>query len=565
MLDSDSIEESKPNKNYLLDTLRAPLGRCFGAVGKFVRYIGPGLMVSVAYMDPGNFSSSIASARFQYKLLFSLMISNLMAGFMQIQACKLGICTGQNLATNCRKHLPRYMNAVVYAFAEISIIATDVAEIIGTAIAFNILFGIPLLGGVLLTIVDVLFVIIAYRPDGPPLLLRMFEGFVSLLVLATVVCFTIELANVSNDTDWPAVARGFLPSKEIFSSTQGLYLSAALLGSNLMPHSLYLGSGVVQARMKDYDEKHGYYEPSKAEPRTSKLFCFPSGKERNTDNAHSNLADDATQPEKSDYQPSMGAIKSTMNYTIAELVVSLIAVALFVNAAILIVAGTALSKPMDDDGDGDLENADLFTLHYLLSSNLSKTAGTIFALALLFSGLCGGTVVTVAGQMIMEGHVKMSIPPGLKRILTRIVSITPCIIVVMRSGREGLSGVLNGSQVVLSMLLPFVSAPLIWLTCNKDIMRVKVGVVDEDSESSSSSQIELQEMENGNEEAGAYQPLSSTAGNNGVHNDVENGTIYKDMSNGRVTSILSVAIWAIISILNFWLLASAALGNDVPM
>lgn len=517
---------------------------------KFFRYVGPGLMVSVAYMDPGNFSSSIASARFQYKLLFSLIVSNIMAGFLQIEACKLGICTGQNLATNCRRHLPRQLNYLVYVFAEISVIATDVAEIIGTAIALNILFSIPLLAGVLLTTVDVLFVIMAYRPNGPPLLLRLFEGFVSVLVLATVICFAIELANVAGDTNWGSVVRGFFPSKEIFSNTDGLYLSAALLGSNLMPHSLYLGSGVVQPRMKDYDRRHGHYvAPSrKTEPKS--MFNFLWWKKTSIPDEASASTDSLDEGDQ--YTPSIEAINSTMSYTIAELIVSLVTVALFVNAAILIVAGTALSTPRDDDADGALENADLFTLHQLLSSHLSEAAGTIFALALLFSGLCGGTVVTIAGQMIMEGHAKVSMPPGLKRILTRMVSITPCIIVVCKGGREGLSSVLNFSQVVLSMLLPFVSAPLIWFTCSKQIMRVKVGSVPNELEASSSEDIELHDL---NTNDGEYVILG----------DDGEDLIYRDMSNGRGTAIMSFVIWAVISILNFWLLASMALGKDVPM
>ncbi len=540
---------------------------------KFMKYIGPGLMVSVAYMDPGNFSSSIASARFQYKLLFSLLVSNIMAGILQIQACKLGICTGQDLATNCRKHLPKYLNYIIYVFAEISVIATDVAEIIGTAIAFNILFNIPLLWGVLLTTIDVLVVVMAYRPNGPPLVLRLFEGFVSLLVLLTVICFAIELSNVSHDTNWGSVVRGFLPSKEIFSNTEGLYLSAALLGSNLMPHSLYLGSGVVQLRMKDYDVKHGFYTMPKRTAQQKSIFCYPSKRERISKEEESientsGITEPVASADSDDYTPSIGAVETTMNYTICELIVSLITVALFVNAAILIVAGTALSKPRDDDGDGDLENADLFTLHYLLSSHLSETAGTIFALALLFSGLCGGTVVTMAGQMIMEGHAKLSMPPGLKRILTRIVSITPCIIVVIKDGREGLSSVLNGSQVVLSMLLPFVSAPLIYLTCNKKIMRVRIGK-SSDLSGDNSSEVELQNMSQ-NDEVDDLDPELDITGGSGHYDELpsESGgeqMIYKDMSNGRVSSILSFIVWLFISILNFWLLASMAMGKNVPM
>ena len=563
----------KPKDSRLLVGLRAVRSTTIHlskVAFKFMKYIGPGLMVSVAYMDPGNFSSSIASARFQYKLLFSLLVSNVMAGIMQIQACKLGICTGQDLATNCRKHLPKYLNYIIYVFAEISVIATDVAEIIGTAIAFNILFNIPLFWGVLLTTIDVLVVIMAYRPNGPPLVLRLFEGFVSLLVLLTVACFVIELSKVSHDTNWGSVARGFLPSKDIFSNTEGLYLSAALLGSNLMPHSLYLGSGVVQSRMKDYDVKHGLYTMPKQNSRQNAIFCYPSKREKVSKEEEvientSGLSESTVSADSTDYTPSIGAVETTMNYTIGELIVSLIVVALFVNAAILIIAGTALSKPRDDDGDGDLENADLFTLHYLLSSHLSQTAGTIFALALLFSGLCGGTVVTMAGQMIMEGHAKLSMPPGLKRILTRIVSITPCIIVVIKSGREGLSSVLNGSQVILSMLLPFVSAPLIYLTCNKKIMRVRVGK-SYGTSSEDSSEMELQNMsgqqdtdqeQNRHANSGRYDELPT--GNN------DNHEVYKDMSNGKVSGIISFIVWLFISILNFWLLASLAVGKNVPL
>ncbi|OBA17712.1 uncharacterized protein OGAPODRAFT_98471 [Ogataea polymorpha] len=470
---------------------------------RFVKFIGPGLMVSVSYMDPGNFSSSISSAQFQYKLLFSLIVSNMMAGFMQILASKLGICTGQDLAANCRQHLPKYVNFVIYIFAELAVAATDMAEIIGTAIAFNILFGLPLLGGVMLTTLDVLFVLLAYRPNGPLVVVQIFEAAVGCLVLGTVVCFIVELVNVSPTTNWGSVFRGFLPSKEVFTNTKGLYLTAALLGSNLMPHSLYLGSGVVQARMKAFDIKHS---------------------------------------QDLRYIPSMEAINGTMSYIISEMVISLITVALFVNSSILIVAGTALSQPMDDDGDGDLENADLFTLHYLLSSQLSKAAGTVFALALLCSGLCGGTVVTIASQQIMEGHVRISMHPALKRIITRIIAITPCIAVVTTQGREGLSKVLNATQVVLSLLLPFISAPLVYLTCKKSIMRVLISGTEPTQEA---------------EENIAMDYDSSQL------DDTTDLPKYKDMSNNIVTAVAGVIVWLVISLMNFWLLISMAMGKDV--
>lgn len=549
---------SNPSRN-----MTSHFAYAFKVICKFVKYIGPGLMVSVAYMDPGNFSSSIASAQFQYKLLFSLVISNIMAGFLQILASKLGICTGEDLAANCRKHLPVKINYVIYAFAEISVIATDVAEIIGTAIAFNIIFKIPLLVGVLLSIIDMLFVIMAYRPDGPMVLLRIFEGFVSLLVFGTVICFAVELGKVSPTTDWKDVAMGFLPSKEIFSDINGLYLSAALLGSNLMPHSLYLGSGVVQARMKAFDIKMGHYVRP-VEKKRRGLFTFASSEDEDDNEELQNL--------NTKYKPSIYAIDETMNYTIAELIVSLVTVALFVNAAILIVAGSALSTPTDDDGDFALETADLFTLHQLLSTHLSKAAGSVFAFALLCSGLCGGTVVTIAGQLIMEGHCNTQIPPGIKRIITRTLALIPCVLVVVTYGREGLSAVLNASQVVLSFMLPFICAPLIYLTSNRDIMKVEI-FADDNKFTKLDGAIELKDI---NTKTSNFPTLNSTASqsnseigscNDFLENDRNHTQCrsYKNMSNSKTTTIAAVLVWILITALNFWLLISMALGKNVPV
>ncbi|GMM44201.1 divalent metal ion transporter [Pichia kluyveri] len=576
-----------PNSDVLLrnNSSRTKILHIFSVLSKFIKYIGPGLMVSVAYMDPGNFSSSIASAQFQYKLLFSLVISNIMAGFLQILASKLGICTGQDLATNCRKHLHPQLNKIINIFAEVSVVATDVAEIIGTAIAFNIIFNIPLLYGVLLSIIDMLFVVMAYRPNGPMLLLRIFEGFVSLLVFGTVICFAVELAKVSPTTDWKDVALGFLPSKAVFTDIKGLYLSAALLGSNLMPHSLYLGSGVVQARMKSFDIKMGHYVPPVVK-KSGGLFTFSN---RDDDEDENN--DDYTE---NSYKPSIHAIDETMNYTIAELIVSLIFVALFVNAAILIVAGSALSNPTDDDGDGALETADLFTLHHLLSTHLSKAAGSLFAFALLCSGLCGGTVVTIAGQMIMEGHSNSNLPPGIKRIITRVFALIPCITVVLIAGREGLSAVLNGSQVVLSFMLPFICAPLIYFTSNREIMKVELyretkNINNNDSNIINNEVFEFVEMDdlsdkkislsnNIDDSRGSSIEVGSTDTFEGTNNDnnkdprirkFNNDDVivkqYKNMSNGKITTICAVFVWIVITFLNFWLLISMALGKDVPV
>ena len=219
-------------------------------IKKYGQFIGPGIMVSVAYMDPGNYSTAVsAGALYQYKLLFVILLSNLFAAFLQILCVKLGSVTGLDLAQNCRKHLPHWLCISVYILAEIAIIATDLAEVVGTAIALNILFGIPLAVGVALTVIDVLLVLMAYRPNGPMRIVRYFEYLVTILVLLVVICFAVELSKIGA-TDVSSIFKGFLPSKELVES-QGLYLSCAILGATVMPHSLYLGSGLVQPRLRE--------------------------------------------------------------------------------------------------------------------------------------------------------------------------------------------------------------------------------------------------------------------------------------------------------------------------
>ncbi|KAK6880716.1 Manganese transporter SMF2 [Candida tropicalis] len=499
-------------------------------IKKYSRFIGPGLMVSVAYMDPGNYSTAVAAgSAYKFNLLFSILLSNCLAVFLQILAAKLGAVTGLDLAANCKAHFSRRTNLILYCLTEIAIIATDLAEVVGTAIALNILFKIPLFAGVIVTVVDVLIVLMAYRPKGPLLFIRIFEGFVSILVAATVVCFAIELYQVSHDETIQfsvgEVLKGFLPNKDVVDMSEreggsGLFLSLAILGATVMPHSLYLGSGLVQSRLKDFDVKNGFYKPwgkrSVEEPRPSTPeeaeYSLVHEEDENltpiaTPLVHNNQQgfekdDDATleisnEDEDDHYRPSIHAIKDTMTYTIIELVISLFTVALFVNAAILIVAGATLDtgtnntrddhdsgneSDSDSDDDYDYENADLFTIYHLLSKHLSPTAGFVFALALLCSGQSAGVVCTLAGQMVSEGFLNWTLPPVTRRLITRALAIAPCLFVVSFAGREGLGKILNASQVVLSVLLPVVSAPLIWFTCNKTTMRVPIFVRDGDEE-----------------------------------------------------------------------------------
>ncbi|KAF2704440.1 natural resistance-associated macrophage protein [Pleomassaria siparia CBS 279.74] len=456
---------------------------------KYARFIGPGFMVSVAYIDPGNYATDVAAgASFRFKLLFIVLMSNIFAIFLQSLCIKLGSVTGMNLAENCKAHLPPWLNYVLYFFAESAIIATDIAEVIGTAIALNILLKIPLVAGCAISIVDVLIILIFYRPAGSMRALRTFEFFVMALVLGVVTCFAFELSKIKAPIG--DVFKGYLPSSTLVQS-QALYQSCGILGATVMPHSLYLGSGIVQPRLREFDEAN-----------------------KTSDRLENDSLDDET-----NYKPSLSAIQACMSYSIVELALSLFTFALFVNSAILIVAGASLH------GHPEADDADLFSIYALLSRSIAPVAGTLFALALLLSGTSAGIVCTIAGQMVSEGQLNWSVKPWVRRLITRLVSITPSIIIAGAVGREGLGRALEGSQVALSIILPFVSAPLLWFTCFGKYMKVSV--------------------RNTNESVGE----NEGAGGDSVQ-----------MRNHWITTGFALVIWGVIVIMNIALLVLVGLG-----
>ncbi|TDZ59760.1 Manganese transporter SMF1 [Colletotrichum trifolii] len=423
------------------------LDRRWSDLKTFGKFVGPGFVIAVAYIDPGNYATDIAAgASHHFDLLFIVLISNIIAIFLQSLAIKLGTITGLDLATACRVFLPPWMNVVVYGLAEIAIVATDMAVVIGTATALHLLIPqLPLLACVILTIVDVAFIVLFYRPDGSMRGLRLFEIGVCFLVLGVVVCFCIQLSLIQNTTVGQ-VFRGFLPSASIIQN-QGLYQSCGILGATVMPHSLHLGSGVVQSRLKDFDMKQG------------NLQELPRSDTMNTDDSF----------QKVFYFPSMAAIKHCMKFSIAEIALSLFIFALFVNSAILIVAGASLYQ-----GQTSLAS-DIFGMHDLLANSISSAAGVIFAFALLLSGVSAGLVCTIAGQLVSEGALNWRVRPWLRRLITRIISITPAAVVVAVAGQTGLSNALTGTQVVLSTVLPVITAPLIYFTSFNKYMTVVPG------------------------------------------------------------------------------------------
>ncbi|OAL31107.1 hypothetical protein AYO22_01249 [Fonsecaea multimorphosa] len=456
---------------------------------KYAKFVGPGFIISVAYIDPGNYATDVqAGAETRYRHLFIILLSNLIAIFLQSLCIRLGSVTGLNLAENCRKHLPRYVVYFLWIIAEAAIVATDVAEVLGTAISLNLLFHIPLVAGCAISLVDVFILLAFYNPeDGSIRRLRFFEYFVSALVLGVFICFCIQLTYIRH-TSAREVFLGFVPSSAVIDGN-GVYLSCGIIGATVMPHAIFLGSGIVQPRLKLFDE---HYDASTPPAYTE------------------------TQDLKDKYRPSIQAIRSCLTYSIVELVTALFTFALFVNSAILIVAGASLY------GNNDAANADLFGIHALLDQTLGKVAGVIFALALLMSGTSAGIVCTMAGQMVSEGMLQWQTRPWVRRLVTRSISIIPSIVVAAAVGKKGVSEALNNSQIALSVALPFVSAPLIWFTCKSSIMTV----------------------------------TSDADGNR-----VDEG-ISVNMRNSWWVAVLGVLVWLLLVVLNVALIVLAGLGKD---
>ncbi|MEK7668584.1 MAG: Nramp family divalent metal transporter [Gemmatimonadota bacterium] len=371
---------------------------------KALAFAGPGYLVAVGYMDPGNWATSLAGgSAFGYTLLSVILISNLMAILLQALAAKLGIATGRDLAQAVRDSYSRPAVIFHWALCEIAIAACDLAEVIGSAIALKLLFGIPLQIGVLLTGLDVLLILLLQQRG-----FRLVEALVITLIATIAACFLFEL--VLSRPDIGAVLRGVIPSPEIARNPQMLYIAIGILGATVMPHNLYLHSSIVQTRR--YEET-------------------PAGKRE--------------------------AIRyATLDSTIALML------ALFINGAILVVAASVFHR------GGHREVAEIQDAYQLLTPLLGAAgASTVFALALLASGQSSTLTGTLAGQITMEGFLDIRLRPWLRRLITRLMAITPAIIVVFLYGESGTAKLLILSQVILSMQLSFAVFPLVRFTSDR--------------------------------------------------------------------------------------------------
>ncbi|CAO3634471.1 unnamed protein product [Mucor hiemalis] len=476
----------------------------FKTLGKF---IGPGFMIAVGYLDPGNWATDMeGGSSYGYRLLFIILISNIIAVFLQNLTIRLGTIAGLDLAAASKKHFPRWLNLFLYVLAEIAIIATDIAEVIGSAIALNLLFPkLPLPAGVAITAVDVFIILLFYNeeaddPDNPSSdsaslkMVRFFEMFVMMLVAAVGICFIIELAY--SDIVAVDVFKGFLPTKEIFTQPDILYVAIGIIGATVMPHNLYLHSFIVQARCREWRVQR---------PRVVKncdTWLVKSDPARGID-VKPNILEtmDSTQSEKISAQQQQHEVvvnvdddanscvartgginfeqlksfldksmKRNLHYGFIDLIVAL-TFAFFVNCAILIVASANFFYGPENQQQ---QVQDLFSAHALLMQYLGPPAAVVFALALLCAGQSSTLTATLAGQVIMSGFLGMTTRPWIRRIVTRLIAIIPAMIAACVTGREGLSSMLVGSQVALSIQLPFAVVPLVYFTARKSAMKLEV-------------------------------------------------------------------------------------------
>ncbi|GAC1039571.1 Nramp family divalent metal transporter [Pseudomonas sp. No.117] len=374
---------------------------------RLLAFVGPGYMVSVGYMDPGNWATDLAGgSQFGYLLLSVILLSNLMAILLQALAARLGIATGLDLAQACRARYSRPVSFMLWIACEIAIIACDLAEVIGTAIALNLLFGIPLVWGAILTALDV-FLILLLMNRG----FRWLEAFVIALLTLIFVCFGVQM--VLAQPSLAAVLDGFVPKAEVVTNPAALYLAIGIIGATVMPHNLYLHSSIVQTR---------------AYPRTEQ------------------------------------GRRMGLRWAVADSTLALM-LALFVNAAILITAAAVFHSA------GRTDVAEIQDAYHLLSPMLGVgIASLLFAVALLASGINSTVTATLAGQIVMEGFLSLRIPDWARRLITRGIAVIPVVVVTGLYGESGTAKLLVLSQVVLSMQLPFAVIPLVRFVSDRQLM-----------------------------------------------------------------------------------------------
>jgi manganese transport protein len=397
--------ENKPSLPEVYRSIKIPNSRGFWR--KMLAYGGPGYLVSVGYMDPGNWATDIAGgSKFGYALLSVILLSNLMAILLQALCVRLGVATGKDLAQACRDYFSKRVSFCLWVLCEIAIAACDLAELLGSAIALQLLFNIPLIWGVCITAADVL-ILLLLQGKG----FRYVEGLVILLVGTVGISFAAEI--LFSKPDLVGILQGYIPKPEILKNPEMLYIAIGILGATVMPHNLYLHSSIVQTRD---------WEPSSEKRWEAIKFC-------------------------------------TIDSTVA------LSLALFINSAILIVSAATFHF------SGNQNVAEIQDAYKLLTPLLGvSVASAIFGVALLASGQSSTLTATLAGQIVMEGFLQFRLPSWLRRLVTRLLAIIPALIAIIFFGEKSTSSLIVLSQVILSLQLPFAVIPLVMFTSNHRLM-----------------------------------------------------------------------------------------------
>ncbi|KAG2350940.1 smf Mn2+ and Fe2+ transporter [Suillus weaverae] len=528
------------------------------------KHTGVGIVCSVAYFDPGNWGVDLqAGSQYGYKLLFIVLLSGLFAAFLQVLACRLGVVTGLDLASHCRilfhdrpRHTKLWRWAVLYplyVLSEVAVVCTDLAELLGSAIALTLLFpALPLWGGVLVTGADVLLVLALGNPlHARPA--KVFEWIIAALVLAVLICMAMIIAKIN--VAWGQAFDGFVPSQTLFVSG-ALYTSVGILGATVMPHSLFLGSHLATqdrlskislAPISPLSNKSRELEPTGVASRRERLQYLGSviWQQLRSLFVVSRAELEALNARPKSYEDRennpLEFVQSHLYHGMVDMVSSLLGFAVIINALILVLASAVFYY--GSGAYGSESPASLSDAHALINNTIGQAAGLLFAFALLASGQSASLVATVAGQSISEGFLNWKVSPVVRRLLTRLLGLIPSMTVAIVVGPNGINFLLVASQVILSIILPFIIFPLICLTSSSRIMRVRKTAPEHKVVSPCV-------------EASSLPAITSDSDPEIVQTED-----FVDFSSGKLMTSLGWLIWSVILAANLYVLVTLGMGQ----
>ncbi|OJT03088.1 Manganese transporter pdt1 [Trametes pubescens] len=539
------------------------------------KHTGVGIVCAVAYFDPGNWGVDLqAGSEFGYKLLFVVLLAGIFAIVVQTMASRLGCVTGLDLASHCRillynrpKHTKMWRWMVLYplyALSEIAIISTDLAELLGSAIALCMLFPkLPLWGGVILTASDV-FVLLALRDPMAGKPVRMFELCIASLVFIVLICMAVIISKAS--VQWGDAFFGFVPSKTVIQSN-ALYTSIGIIGATVMPHSLFLGSALatqdrvhhlpdptmeVQLQTIDSSVSAASGDTLPSKKKLGLVEYIRAGAKR-----HFRIVNitDATRPDLASHAEHTNRpysfVRLHLYHGIVDMVISLLGLAVVINSMILILS----SAVFFNGNTGDQDPASLFDAYDLLGNLVGKPAAIMFALALLASGQSSSIIATLAGQIVSEGFIRWKLSPVMRRLFTRCLGLVPSLIVAAAVGRAGIDTLLVASQVILSIVLPFIVFPLVYLTSSRSIMSVR-----------KPKKLRPEDPDVDELPAGAVTPADSEEKEEPTRVDNADAEAQVgemvDFSNGYIVTGLGYLIWLVVVVANVYAIVGLGLGDD---